>query len=372
MRRCLTWLAWLTLPTLVAACGTAGAASHGATAKPNRPAAVAGRDTDHDGLTDSAEIRRYHTDPRRRDTDRDGLSDGDEVRRYHTSPRERDSDADGHEDQIELRAGTNPRDPRSRPGFPGADTTGAPARIRLTAYTGPSTISTPNTVISGKTMGCVRVTAPGVVIRNSKISCSESNYAVESGDGDYTGAELRLEDTEIDCRNTNGTAVGEANVTARRLNIHGCENGFDMNQNVTVEDSYIHDLYNGGSAHMDGIQMATGHFVDGHIVSGALDITIRHNTIYAIDPNGEFGTSAIISGHGSDVNILIEKNLLAGGAFTLYCEQDAKGTNYRVADNHFSRTFGSKVGYYGPSTECSDETQSGNVYHETGKPLNLE
>ena len=78
------------------------------------------------------------------------------------------------------------------------------------------------------------------------------------------GQALRLEDTEIDCRNTNGTAVGEANVTARRLNIHGCENGFDMNQNVTVEDSYIHDLYNGGSAHMDGIQMATGHFVDGH------------------------------------------------------------------------------------------------------------
>ena len=82
---------------------------------------------------------------------------------------------------------------------------------------------------------------------------------------------------------------------------------------------------------MDGIQMATGHFVDGHVVPGALDVTIRHNTIYAIDPNGEFGTSAIISGHGSDVNILIEKNLLAGGAFTLYCEQDAKGTNYRVA-----------------------------------------
>ena len=98
---------------------------------------------------------------------------------------------------------------------------GVPAGIRLTAYTGPSTISTPNTVISGKTMGCVRVTAPGVVIRNSKISCSESNYAVLSGDGDYAGAGLRLEDTEIDCRNTNGTAVGEANVTARRLNIHG-------------------------------------------------------------------------------------------------------------------------------------------------------
>ena len=45
------------------------------------------RDTDLDGLTDDAELRRYHTDPRKRDTDRDGLNDSDEVRRYHTDPR---------------------------------------------------------------------------------------------------------------------------------------------------------------------------------------------------------------------------------------------------------------------------------------------
>src|SRR5262245_56997962 len=46
-------------------------------------------DTDRDGLSDRAEVRRYHTDPRRRDTDRDGLRDGAEVRRYHTDPRRR-------------------------------------------------------------------------------------------------------------------------------------------------------------------------------------------------------------------------------------------------------------------------------------------
>ena len=72
------------------------------------------------------------------------------------------------------------------------------------------------------------------------------------------------------------------------------------------------------------------------------------------------------------MNILIEKNLLAGGAFTLYCEQDAKGTNYRVATTTSAVRSARRSGYYGPSTECSDETQSGNVYHETGKPLNLE
>jgi hypothetical protein len=88
--------------------------------------------------------------------------------------------------------------------------------------------------------------------------------------------------------------------------------------------------------------------------------------------DGDFGTSAIISGHGGDANVLIADNLLAGGAFTIYCEQDARGINYRIQGNHFTRKFGPKVGYYGPSTDCSDEIQSGNVYHESGAPLRLE
>jgi hypothetical protein len=30
------------------------------------------------------------------------------------------------------------------------------------------------------------------------------------------------------------------------------------------------------------------------------------------------------------------------------------------------------VGFFGPSTDCADETQSGKVYDETGQPLKLE
>ena len=103
----------------------------------------------------------------------------------------------------------------------------------------------------------------------------------------------------------------------------------------------------------------------------SLNVTFRHNTIYGMDSDGSFANAAIISGRGGDTNILIENNLFAGGGYTLYCEQGAKGTNYQVLNNRFSRKFGSKVGYYGPSTDCSDETQSGNVYHETGRELRL-
>ncbi len=256
--------------------------------------------------------------------------------------------------------------------FPGPSSTGVPAGTTLSAYTGPTTITSANTVIDGKRMGCIRVSAPGVVIRNSKISCpsSSSAYAVLSGDGDYSGTPLLIEDSEIDCANTNGTALGEALITVRRVNIHGCENGGDINQSFTVENSYIHDLYNSAAAHTDGFQFASGHIVNGQVASGSLNVTINHNTIFGMGADGSFGTSAIISNRGGDTNVLIENNLLAGGAFTLYCEQGTKGNNYRVINNTFTRKFSQKVGFYGDSTDCSDETQSGNIY-DSGQALSL-
>jgi hypothetical protein len=166
------------------------------------------------------------------------------------------------------------------------------------------------------------------------------------------------------------------------VEITHCENGFDINQNVLVEDSFIHDLYTDSINHMDGAQFGCGHWAPGYSGSscasgyapGVLNVTFRHNTIYAISASGQFGTSAIISNRTPNVdhNVLIEDNLMAGGAYTLYCDQDgATGVNYRVINNRFSTKFKSSVGYYGVSTACSDETQSGNVIHETGQPVSL-
>ena len=157
-------------------------------------------------------------------------------------------------------------------------------------------------------------------------------------------------------------------MTARRVDISGCENGLSINQNVTLTDSFVHDLYASSTAHSDGIQLSFGHWNGSSYPCCAVNVTIQHNTIYGTD------TSAIISNKlGPDVNILIDSNLLAGGGYTLYCDQNGiKGTNYRVTNNHFSRIFFPNVGFFGPSTDCSDETQSGNVIHETGAPLFLE
>jgi len=256
---------------------------------------------------------------------------------------------------------SSPTPRRSASGFPDASNTGVPAGTSLSAYTGGTTITAANAVIDGKTLsGGLLVAAPGVVIRNSKI-----NGTVHVEDG--TGNSLVLEDVEIDCGGAN-TAVGEANVTVRRANIHNCENGFDMNQNFDVRDSYIHGLALGG--HEDGMQFAYGHYENGQIVSAARNLTIVHNTIFGTSDDGGFGTSAIISNKSGDRDVLIQDNLMAGGAYTIYCE-GATGINYRVLDNHFTTRFKESIGYFGVSTNCDDETQSGNVIHETGQPIHL-
>lgn len=76
-------------------------------------------DTDGDGLTDTDEINRYHTNPNNPDTDGDGLTDGQEVRYLGTDPLKADSDGDRITDNAEVagfdyagkRWYTNPRSP---------------------------------------------------------------------------------------------------------------------------------------------------------------------------------------------------------------------------------------------------------------------
>jgi len=257
-------------------------------------------------------------------------------------------------------------------GFPDASNTGVPAGTSLTAYTGPSTVTAANTVIVGKTIGCITVAAAGVIIRSSRITCG-GGYAVYVDDRTSTQTLVTVEDSEISCSNAAGSAgVGEADFVVRRTEITGCENGFDINQNALVEDSYVHNLYNGGGSHLDGAQLAGGHWNGSSYPCCAQNVTFRHNTMYGMGDNDtSFGTSAIISNPSGDVNILVDNNLLAGGAYTLYCDYQAKATNYQVLNNHFSTRFRSTVGFYGMSTGCSDETQSGNVIHETGQPVTL-
>jgi hypothetical protein len=232
-------------------------------------------------------------------------------------------------------------------------------------------------VIDGKIFsGGVEILATGVIIKNSIINGPVSvddaaNYA-RSNNG--TTPVVTIMDSKIDCQNAIGSSgVNEAHYAVKRVEIVRCENGFDMNQNILIEDSYIHNLGNGGTdPHSDGAQCAGGRWNGSSYVNGAKNLTLRHNRMYGMSTNDTvFETSAIICGTGTGGTIIVDSNLLAGGAYTLYCIRGGPGPDFRVTNNHFSTIFKLTVGAYGPSDSCHDEIISGNVMHETGAPLNF-
>jgi hypothetical protein len=235
-------------------------------------------------------------------------------------------------------------------GYPNATNTGVPVGTALNPRTGNLTVSANNTVVDAITMtGCITVTGYGVTIKNSRVGC----VVVDGGPASNpANPRLTIQDTEIVCPlGSWNTGFRFDNTLLLRVNIHGCENGMDIGNNVTLQDSFIHDLAPGATFHNDGIQGVPN------------NSTIEHNTIYGID------TSAI--GFNSDAganNVLINNNLLAGGGWTLYCPKGSHPT-FRVTNNHFSTIFYPKVGAYGTDTDCAGEIMSGNVIHETGAPV---
>jgi hypothetical protein len=78
---------------------------------------------------------------------------------------------------------------------------------------------------------------------------------------------------------------------------------------------------------------------------------------------------------GNVSGIVVDNNVLAGGGYTLYCEQENLGGDGaqqpQYTNNRFSRVYRSTVGGFGIGYDCADDIQSGNVYHETGQPITL-
>jgi hypothetical protein len=248
-------------------------------------------------------------------------------------------------------ATTDQTDCASRPsacGYPDETNTGVPAGTALTVHEGDLTIDTAGTVIDRMDIrGCVRIEAANVVIRRTKITCT-GFWGILAFPDDHEGG-LLLEDVEVDCANQGFTAIGYYGLVARRVNLHGCENGIDIDDDVVVEDSYIHDMFEDADAHADGVQF-----------NGGANVVIRHNTIVIR------GTSAIITGHGGPFDhVTIEGNLLGGGAYTLYCPDQPGSVDFRVIDNRFVPDAA-----YGPSTACAtiDENR-GNFWDDTLAPV---
>ena len=235
---------------------------------------------------------------------------------------------------------------------PGPDNTGVPPSVTLT----PSdsiTVDTDGAVVEGLEIdGSITILANDVTIRNCRIH-SADYYPIRYFDSDNTG--LLIEDSELDSYGEDATAgISFSNYTARRLNIHGSADGLKGDENVLVEDCWIHDLGNYPGQHNDGLQS-----------TGGKGVTLRHNDISGAS------NAAVQTGDEGGVpteDMLIECNWLYGGGWTL----NIRGTgasvpvNTQIIDNRFGRDAG-----YGPWTlDDPDPTISGNVYDDNDEPIN--
>lgn len=221
-------------------------------------------------------------------------------------------------------------------GWPNAATTGPTGP--LTVRNGGLTISTPGAVVEGLDVrGCVSITAPNVIFRNSKVTCSGTAITTKTLGG------VRIENVEVSCNGTGGKGVLGEGFTLRRSDVSRCEDAVYIDRNAMVLDSYLHDLSWYAGAHTDVIQ----------VVNDGDNVTIRGNFMSNMTP----GATSAYMGDGPGMNnIIIDRNYMEGGGWLVYCS--ASGSGNSVTNNTFDPS-----GYGVWYTTCyrSGITRTGNT-----------
>ncbi|MCG3748914.1 MULTISPECIES: hypothetical protein [unclassified Amycolatopsis] len=230
------------------------------------------------------------------------------------------------------------------------------------AQTGSLTADRPGMVLSGLDVrGMLTVTAPGVVVRNSKFTGDGSTpWGIRTSNE----GSVRIEDTLITGDYTDaGIAYG--NWSAIRVEITGMSNdGAKLGAHTSITDSWIHDFAPSPGAHSDGLQLT----------EDVGDVVVKNNRIEI--GTGEGANSAVFLSpdigpdHPDAGPVVISGNTLGGGGYTFYSVGGQQGA--RLKDVVFTgNTFlpGAKYGPIYPS-EFDVRIASGNVF-AGGAPVPL-
>jgi len=223
--------------------------------------------------------------------------------------------------------------------WPDESSTGVPMGTALTASDG-LYITSPGTIVSGlDVVGNVEIRAENVTIEDSRITGKVEVFSA--------GAVLRR--IEIVGPGPSGAgehAVGWANYSCDACNVHGWGKGFYMEDNVTITNSWVHDLS------VIGDPSADGSHNEAIYTQGGSDFTIINNRLDAGDaPN--FSSSISLFGQQRAVqNALVQGNLLNGGGYCLYAgyESGIPPVNTRYLNNTFGTDMHADCGQFGPAT----------------------
>lgn len=264
-----------------------------------------------------------------------------------------------------------PPPPTGGGGYPDATTTGPRLSAcpggALKKYTGDSVFRP----TSGQVVECmefknVTVYIPSdisnVTIRNCRFVTTVDLFV------NVQGPDVTIEDTafvgpaETWIRNS----YSGHHLTVRRSDFSGMGNAVEFNVGYEVmEDNYIHDFGNSSpDQHADGLQ-----------TDGTAHAVLRHNTVLLNDVAGMTGAISIF---GTNDDILVENNRVAGGGYTIY-PSSTGSTKIRFLNNCYSTIFypgKAQTGLYGPwypSNNPVDLVRTGNTWCDgplAGQPLN--
>jgi hypothetical protein len=252
--------------------------------------------------------------------------------------------------------------------FPNAGNTGVPAGLKLKPMKGELIIRENNSVVEGiDLVGKLVVNASNVTVRKSRITAPTN--LPNGGRDEFTvvhqgtsAKNLVMEDCEVDGSGLVYRAIMANNgLTVNRCELKNIGHGVEVGDSYTIRNTWIHSTTDGpdNDWHVDGIISSIG-------VNGL----IEHNTI-VLTGGSLTGAVSVGSSLGRIDNVIIRNNLLAGGNYTVYVQdQGYPATRIQVVDNRFSTMVNPKVGVYGVwygSQLPRDLVRRGNTIYETGK-----
>ena len=201
---------------------------------------------------------------------------------------------------------------RDRPGAPNATAGAGVADDADLRPVDRLTITEDGTILDGvEVHGQIDVEADDVTIRDSRVRTDGHHYGirVHGGADDVLLEDVDVRGTDERCR----IGVVGARYTARRLDVSGCEDGFRVGSDTTVEDSHVHDLRVTDDSHNDAIQS-----------TGARGLRIVGNTLEA--PYRAQTAAILLQSNNAPVDdVLIEDNRLSGGTYTVYLRDKDEG-----------------------------------------------
>jgi hypothetical protein len=219
--------------------------------------------------------------------------------------------------------------------WPGADNTGVPRGTVLTNYQGNCKITADNTVIDADAFDCgLVVTGSNVTIKDSQINGTVMN----DGPG-----HLLIEDTTINGGSDHSESVGGSDITILRSNLFGDQHEVYCGSDCTVEDSWLHDNFNGA---------AMGWHQNSFLSTGGNNYDLEHNSVYCTGGC----TSDIAFIPNDDVtNATVDKNLFVAAPDAAYCLYPSSAVSkpgtvseMTVTNNMFQPGANGKCATFGP------------------------